>query len=301
VVRAVSLLRVRLFPEFWQSSNAVALIYYLCWGLPLVAGVLLLRRARDPGSDPVLAAWLWSAIALCLVTDALILRDPIEARVGGMAGAPAILAAWLGARAWTTGATRTIRSLTRLCTALVVVLIACSLSAAGDWQRRALPQLVNPGMVVDNARVMATSPPPESQLPSGGLAGLVHYVRTCTTPQDRVFTSWFVPELYFFSQRGFAGGMTVVFGRHWSQPRFQRRSIAWLSKQQVPIAVLENRSYETFVDEYPLIADYLREHYSLAGIRDFGNLGAPAGYRVLVTTARPPRGMDPLTSLPCFQ
>ena len=53
---------------------------------------------------------------------------------------------------------------------------------------------------------------------------MVNYLRECTSPKDRVFAPWFVPELYFFSQRGFVGSV-ATFDGHWSEPRFQERII----------------------------------------------------------------------------
>ena len=59
-------------------------------------------------------------------------------------------------------------------------------------------------------RAMSASPP-DTGLAPGRLAEMATYVRACTKPDDRVFTSWYVPELYYFAQRGFAGGMAVTF------------------------------------------------------------------------------------------
>ena len=313
--RTMPLFRLRIFPEFWQPANASAVLYYLCWALPLIVAALSIYPGPRPDESRFTRAWLWSTIALCLVTDALILRDPIEARVGGMAGAPALLAAWLGARAWRmtvapkpgtanarlnpgfSGATFVARTVIVLALGVVV----WSISVAGDWRHRVIPQLKGPGSLADNIAVASMSPPPESQLPTGALAPVVGYVRNCTRPADRVFASWFVPELYFFSQRAFAGGMTVVFGGHWSEPRFQRRSVALLEQQHVPVVLLENRSYDAFVSEYALIAAHFETHYSIARAVAFTSEDAPMGYRVLVTRDRQPSGIDAATMLPCFR
>jgi hypothetical protein len=303
-------LRVRVFPEFWQPANASALLYNLCWGLPLLAAAFLVGRGIAAGQRPE-DPWLWSAIALCLVTDALVLRDPVEARIGGVAGAPAILAAWLGITLWRrvrvpsaanrTWRARTIEGTTLIAIATVLAVTVWSLSTAGDWRRRVLPQLRSAESLAGNFAMATMTPPPDSQLPTGALSGLVSYIRACTTSDDRVFASWFVPELYFFAQRGFAGGMTVVFGDHWSEPRFQRRAVARLAAQSVPIVIVEGRSRDAFAGAYPLIARFLAEHYRLAGTTDFGNHEAPAGYEVLVDIARTPSGTDPVTMLPCFR
>jgi hypothetical protein len=150
---------------------------------------------------------------------------------------------------------------------------------------------------------MAASPPRMGDtLPSASLAGLVGYLRECTTPGDRVYASWFVPELYYYAQRGFAAGMAVTFGGHWSEPRYQERMVETFGSQSVPVVILQMSSYNEFRNLYPAFDRHLQAHYRVAGETDFGNRAVgPAGYRVLVRTDRQPTGTDPESSMPCFR
>ena len=97
--------------------------------------------------------------------------------------------------------------------------------------------------------------------------GLVHSRRYRTIPRDRILAQWFVPELYFFAQRGFAAGMVATFGGHWSEPRFQARSVQALASESVPI-VIKRFGEQTIVDVYILIAHAMHRKALQSGRSD---------------------------------
>jgi hypothetical protein len=104
--------------------------------------------------------------------------------------------------------------------------------------------------------------------------------------------------LYVFSGRAFAGGMVVTFGSHWSEPVYQRRIVEKMKGESVPV-VLVREGDESFSDDYPIVAEYLRASYQTAGSSDFG--GPDGGhYTVLTRTDRAAISTDPVTSMPCF-
>jgi len=126
-------------------------------------------------------------------------------------------------------------------------------------------------------------------------------VRECTAPTDRLFATWFVPDLYFYSQRGFAGRIVALFGGHWSEERFQRRSVDALASQSVPI-VITRTGDERFREDYPQIDEYIRAHYVRAGVSDFGDADiGPDGYSVWVHSDRRATETYPGTTFPCFR
>ena len=108
---------------------------------------------------------------------------------------------------------------------------------------------------------------------------MVGYVRACTPPGSRVLVSGFVPQLYFFAERGFAGGMPVFFGDHWSTVQDQEQTIEQLRREFVPLAIVDSGF---FFDLRP------GGRFSRFGVRtswfsSFGNPRAPAGgYQVLL-------------------
>jgi hypothetical protein len=185
--------------------------------------------------------------------------------------------------------------------AMVMVIAASSLAAAVGWPRQVAVPFMPPRVISHRLSVFARTPPAIELLPSGGVAGIVAYVRDCTAPSDRIFVSWFVPELFYFAQRGFGGAMSATFGSHWSEPRFQRRSVAALDAHSTPVVVIKNRTYAQFQGDYPLIDQYLTQHYRPGGSTDFDDPEAPPdGYRVLVRTDRPVIRTDGRFGLPCF-
>jgi hypothetical protein len=108
------------------------------------------------------------------------------------------------------------------------------------------------------------SPPAPALLLEHEEAELVEYVRRCTQPDARIFATWFVPQLYFFSGRGFAGGMVVTFGGQWSEPDRQHRIVAKLKAEPVPLDVFPDNGSD-FRGTYPIVDEYLRANYVSAG------------------------------------
>jgi len=128
---------------------------------------------------------------------------------------------------------------------------------------------------------------------------MVRYLRDCTSPTDKVLARWFVPELYFFARRGFAAGMVVTFGGHWSDQRFEARSRHALESESVPI-ILALAGDERIREEYPVLTDYIDQHYKVAARTNFDSPGTGGDYLVLVRMDRSPARIDARTALPCF-
>jgi hypothetical protein len=277
-------------------------LYVLLWLLPIAAAALLVLRRRGPAIATGDAPHVASLIAMCALLDLFIMRPPVAARLGGMAGPVVVLVAWIArqifvwARPRRRVATVALRAL-QVGFVLVVVAAVWNLGVVAEWHRlRANP----PGIERLRANLAAFSQsPPDAGVVSPRLAGMVAYVRACTLPHDRVYASWFVPELYFLAQRGFGGGIVATFSNHWSERRFQERSVAALASESVPIVLIQLKGYDQFVAAYPLMIAYLRQHYRVAGETTFGDaVGGP--YRVLVRRDRTVTRIEPTWSLPCL-
>jgi hypothetical protein len=286
--------RIRFLPGSWTDANAAALLYYLLIGLTAAGAVMLmLERAA---MTRVERAQVVTVLALSSLLCVFILRSPVSARVGGMAGPICIAGAWM------------LSSLTRratwvgLVTSTVVVLLACwSLDVGVGWYRQLAVPFAHPRPVVARLRAFAQVPPLLDLLPSGHLRGMVEYVGTCTAPDDRIFASWFIPELYYFAQRGFGGAVVASFGGHWSEARFQRRTIAAFEAHPTPIVLIRDAAYDKFRAEYPLVVAYLDDRYMSAATTDFGDSGAESEiYRVLIRRDRQATSTAGPFGLPCF-
>jgi len=306
--RVVPLFSVSLLPEPGRTSNAVSLVYYALVALPIL-GVLTLAMCahrRTIGREEV--AQILPLIVLVGLLDTFILRDPITARVGGMAGPAALLCAWL---AGTLRPHRPVDALTRptrLVRVLVwtmrgvgiaaVVLLVKAMSITGEWETRLSPDTMAWSHVAATLDRLSGAPADWPRLVEPRYRGIVEYVRECTHENDRILASWFFPELYYFAERRFAGGHVVVFGEHWSEDRFQRRTIDELTARPALVVILEGPG---FALHYPELDAYVRGRYRMGGATNFGDSGlAPDHYTVLVLNDRVPTRIHAATVLPCF-
>ena len=283
------------FQDLPSPHNADVFLFHLVRLIPLAGALGLVLGLRSGRATRKKVAELVGLVTLCVCLNVFILRDPIGARLGGMAGPIAILTAWIAQQTWRASIAA------RFVVVVVLVLTVWSIPASADWRGRITTQMVRPSSLVRGIATWAASPPPFDGIPNRAIVGLARYLRECTAPTDRLFATWFVPDLYFYAQRGFAGRIVALFGSHWSEERFQRRSVEALASQSVPIVVTRTGD-ERFGEDYPLIAGYLRDHYSLAGTSDFGDPDiGKGGYSVWVRNDRHATETYDVTSFPCFR
>jgi len=284
------------FQDLASTNNADVFLFHLVRLIPLAGVLVLVLDLRARRGSRELVAQIVGLSTLCVCLNVFILRDPIGARLGGMAGPVAILMVWIAHRAWRAW------SPARL---VIVALFALTVSSAlvsADWRGRFRAEIFRPSQLVQAIAIWAASPPPFDAIPNRAIAGLARYVRECTAPTDRLFTTWFAPDLYFYAQRGFAGRIVALFGSHWSEPRFQRRTVEALASQPVPIVIMRTGGDQRFREDYPQIDSYIRDHYSLAGTSDFGDVDIEQdGYSVWVQRDRRATETFAGTSFPCFR
>jgi hypothetical protein len=90
----------------------------------------------------------------------------------------------------------------------------------------------------------------------------------------------------------------VTFGGHWSEPDHQRRIVTKMQSESVPLLVLRAGD-ESFWEDYPILAEYLRARYKEAGSSNFDSED-DEHYTVFSRTDRQVTGVDPHTTMPCF-
>jgi hypothetical protein len=278
-----------LLPGVLTLKNAAAWLAWVLLALPVVTIVVLISNLRSGFHEERRTAMLLAAATLCLSADLMLLRDPLEARIGDVAAPALPLAAWL--ITWVFRGHRARRSWrgARLVAAFTVIVTVVAIG------RFAAPALAAPPSIAWSR--FTASPPSPALLPSGRTLGVVDYVRACTSPDDRVLLAWFAPEVFFFSGRGFAGGMSVYFGGHWSNAADQRRTIARLQRERAPVAVISLNDYPSFASQYALIDQFLNTNYEVAGQ---ASLGDPEGeYRILFRRGAVPAGT--FSGLPCLR
>ena len=269
----------------WPPAAAANCLYWAFIVIPITASVMVCRRGAALASE---RARVLSAAVMAALIAGHILREPITARMGAALAPVAIVAMCIWQRAHRQWFARVVALAVLLTTAVASGWITTAVRVA-----RVLPAV--PQMLARSA----DSPPPEPFLPRAAMGRVIDYVRRCTRPEDRIFAGWFVPELFFFSQRAFAGGMVLTFGHHWSEAANQRRIIAKMESESVPIVILENDDTD-FRRTYAELDLYLRTHYRSSSTRFDGGPDDPV-YTLLVRNDAAPVTTDAASSMPCLR
>jgi hypothetical protein len=281
-------------PTIFRPENAQAWLHRFALVVP-VAAVLLVPLRRS-NRDRRTIARLLSSGTLVGLAALFVLREPVHARIGGVL--PVVLiAAGLLVGEWRAGMRVPVSTPTRKAARqvglLVVAAVPFFLTLASLWGLLAYPPFKN----IEVARRLsefATVPPDIDLMPKGAMEPVAEYIRACTRPTDRFFEPWFAGELYFFSGRGFAAGLPVVFGDHWSELPFQRRALRILEQQNVPIIVREDGDLEK---QYRFIWTYVLEHYELARTT---RLGLYPALQIWVRQGQPVTRLYGKLGLPCY-
>jgi hypothetical protein len=132
-----------------------------------------------------------------------------------------------------------------------------------------------------------------------GMLGAAAFVAECTSPEDRILVTGPTHEIPVLARRRFAAGQPMFKLSLYTSENDQRRALARLEHQPVPIVLADAREYEGgFLSDYPLVAAYLAERYREAGTID---IDEEPRIRVFVDAHRTPARLDPRYGLPCFQ
>lgn len=309
LVQGVPLLRTRFAPGVLRPDNAVPFVYYVFLALPFAAAAVcagwVLRR-RDP------AAWqhvyrMAPIAATMILLNGWFLRGTLPIRLADVSVFAAALGAWLFAvaassarrRGWAArlgaGGALTVMALAVLGSAMSIGVVIPNLRTATDGR--------GADGVADRTREVARllrTPGPELAARSAASSPsmrLAQYVNGCTKPSDRVLVAAYMPQVFYFADRGFAGGHVDVRAGYLADERDQRAAIAMMERQAVPLVVTEaEASFEArYRNESPLLEAYLDQAYVNAGDHDFGG----ESYRVLVRKDQAPRATR-REGLPCF-
>lgn len=303
VQRWLPLLRARVAPGVFTRENALAWFYYVTFLVPIVSLAVLAWRLRRGTLDRREAAVIAMAATLSFVIVQTLVRGSPDSRLADVANPIAILGAWLlGCSLPPPGAWRQPRALLRFAPAGVATLVtvwAVAVDAsflanlevtriltgpAGIWWRL--------GVVSERLR---ERPIDTWQAEAPGIPGLGRYVFACTRPDDRLFVTWFAPQIVFYAERPFAGGQVYLTANWHASPDDQRLTIERLRRERVPI-VLERVDGEYPV-RFPLVYEYVHAHYVDAPMHAEGM----QTFRVLVQRNLEPTGTYEPLHLPCYR
>jgi hypothetical protein len=128
-----------------------------------------------------------------------------------------------------------------------------------------------------------------------GTMKLAAYVRACTAPSDRVLVTPYLPQVVAMADRAFAGGHADLRAGNYNTLEDQRLTIARLQQQSVPMVMFDTGEEPGFRESFPLIARYLDEHYTSAGVREIDDR-----IELFVDKNRMARGTWAPLDWPCF-
>jgi hypothetical protein len=288
----------QLGPGWRARDNSLALLFWFCWLLPVVAiWILLARRHALPVTETATMAMV-AALALC--TDIVFLRTPLEVRLPDLAVSHTVLGAWIGASLWRSrqGARRLFtRAIVIVATALVVTAIVVFaqtgqlLSTAGILDG---PTAVVARWREVNVGLHGDKPGPVPSNPSAVLLPFLEYVRACSDRQDRLLYTWYSPEIYVVADRGFAGDHRRIYRRlaGWEQAR----TIARLQQQHVPFVIIPLPRRQWLQDNNPDLWRYIQSRYVPMTTVPPGDAG---GFAVLRESTWSATNVYPGTNWPC--
>ena len=248
---------LRLETQLDGVQNATAFLYYCFLCLPVVAAAVLWRLRRAVGSTRVLSSsghLVPLLVLAAMLNVGFLSRGSTNIRIADVGVTTAVLLAWLIAAlagrdgrivAPHLGARILLRA------GAVVVLCLTMLSANGLAQgSRSLREAgftLGPVELVTRARVawnLLGTHPRTFAVGEGQseILRIADYVSTCTSPADRLFVMGMHPELYYFSDRRFAGGHAWLLPSYYGEDADQARIVARLRSASVPVVVTEARA-----------------------------------------------------------
>ena len=305
---------LRLDTQLDNVPNATAFLYYCFFCLPAVAAVALwrLRHATDATRVISTTGHLVPLLVLAAMLNVSFLsRGSTNIRIADVGVTAAVLLAWLtAALAGPDGRVIAPRLGARvlLRVGAVVVLCLTMLSAnglaEGSRSLRETGFTSGPGRVVERASVAWTALGRDpgafnEDAEQPRVLRIAAYVKACTDPADSLFVLAEHPELYYFSNRRFAGGHAWLLPLYYSADADEARIVARLRRARVPVVLTETRSEydKEYRPVFEQIHRYLEEEYQEAGEVEFGG---PRPLRVLVRADLEPARRYGALDLPCF-
>jgi hypothetical protein len=305
---------LRLETQLDTVQNATAFLYYCFLCLPVIAAVVLWRLRRAAGPTRVLstAGHLVPLLVLAAMLNVGFLsRGSTNIRIADVGVTTAVVLAWLISAlasrdshvvAPSLGARVLLRA--EAVAVLCLTMLSANGLAQGARSVRDAGFTLGPVELVKRARVawntLGAHPSAftrDEEQP--GILRIAGYVNACTSPTDRLFVLGEHPELYYFSDRRFAGGHAWLLPFYYSEDADEARIVTRLKSARVPIVLTEPQP--TYEEDYRYVFEqvhqYLDEEYADAGDVEFGG---PRPLRVLVRAdLEPMRRYEPL-DLPCF-
>jgi len=291
----------------FTGESLLLVTYWVFWAVPVLAACALIGRmavSTSSETERTNQALVAGLLVMGVLVNMSFLRANLAARFGDAIVPLVLLAACTvgGASVWKSVTAR------RVAITASFVLVAQMLAAAYSFGDVAL-ELDTSGLSDSwgkTTRRYATAkadlealPPDTWPTNTSAAMKAAGYIARCTAPDDRLLVTGAIHEIPVLARRRFAAGQAMFKLSLYTSERDQRRALAKLEQQSVPIVLADAReSGEGFLDDYTLLARHLESHYRHAGT--IGVEGEP-GFLVFVERRREPVHVDSELGLPCFR
>jgi hypothetical protein len=302
--RYVPLIRLRVLPGFVKTANAepwlTDVTFFIPWFVLVVELLRTVARRQDTHNGA--AVLMIPTAALSIITYQTLVRASPDSRLGDIAALTAFLLAWGVWRVWTLGGTA--KFVVRPLALVMLLLTLASAVAYGrvitrvggvgvDGPTNFVRRLSGVGALYATRPLDLFAPPGAT-----GLARLSRWLNQCTSESARVALIGFEPQVFFLSERGFAGGL-AFYDLGWnSSEEDQALVIERWSRQEVPVVLAMDSEWGSFSRDYPAIRDWIDTHYDVVLQSAFEG-GKPL--TVLVRKSLPRVRTHSSTELPCFK
>jgi hypothetical protein len=272
----------------------VSLLYYVLWLLPVAAACLVTVQWKHLA--PHIRSIAAMAIAVELVMCAEMLRDPLATRVRDIVAPLVLVLASMSVVIPTLSASRSARWGARAVLGALFLAVGVTVAGAGSFGANLRETGTSQGWQGITARVgeiRARYAAPYARI---GFKPdrMIEYLMTCTAPRSRILAIAVVQQLFFYTNRGFAGGHDGLSGFYTSD-RQATQVLQRLSREDVPLVVLDHEFAGSMAGTYPRIAQYVTQHYHEVGRFD---INEDKVYILLAENGR--LAVRSFGDLPCF-
>jgi hypothetical protein len=291
---------------FFSAEDSEAWLYAAVWLIPLIALCLIAVRVKRRGAT-MEAIKVGAAALLGIELNLFLLRGSLDSRLPDVVVPAAIVGAWLLAESahalrrprTSSGGWASLvgRGLVGTAVAAMLVVLGTAVSAySGVTVGSLFRASVSPSRLRDVARSLHERPIDSWSSPhASGVSRLARYVFDCTTADDRLLLVAYEPQVFYYAERLFAGGIEHFHQRRFSSAAEQGRVVAALRRQRVPLVIVEDDRARMLQDDYAQVFAYIRERYVPVGETRFQ---AHRLWRIYADrTATERRKWD---DLPCF-
>jgi hypothetical protein len=291
--------RVHLLGGLDAPYASAGLLFFVFVTLLLGTPIALLNTSRWPRAphehERIKIA---SVVLLGVITSIGFIREPLAVRIPDAIVAPVILGAWWGGRWWMSVrsdriAWRRFASVSAMTMLTVLVIRAAVVQGAVPTQLEAIARLT------DAWQKLMTTPPVDAWQRGGTPKySAVRYVRACTAPHEPLLVLWFAPDVYYYSDRPFAGRLGFYIEGYWATDRAEQMNIDGLERDRPAIALMETDREATDLYTYPRLLRYLDTSY-----HHIGTVPSSEGrtIEVLARNDRHPSSTDDESGWPCYR